>query len=257
MDSVKMLQILIEVAEEVIRPRFRSLAEGEVEQKAPGDFVTVADREAEKAVISRLEGLVPDALIVGEEGTFFSDRAMLALPEAELAYTIDPIDGTANFVAGKPDYGMMVAETRKGAITRAWIWQPEYQRSYVAELGAGVYRNDEQLSIVARDRLPIGVASNRRFRKKSGNGEIAPISCSSGSAAFDYPNVIEGVTDFVYYRKLKPWDHCPGALLVHELGGLSQTLDGEKYSASTVGEHLIAAASPEIWNAAAAAWKVM
>ena len=45
-DTVAVLELMKQVAAEVITPRFRALADGEVIEKNPGDLVTVADREA-------------------------------------------------------------------------------------------------------------------------------------------------------------------------------------------------------------------
>lgn len=250
MDSSQVLQVLREVGEEVVRPKFRALNDGDIEQKAPGDFVTVADRAAEVAIVTRLKQLAPDALFVGEEDTFASERALRALPTASLAYTIDPIDGTSNFVNGRREYAMMIAEVRSGVTTRAWIWQPEYERAYVAERGAGLYRDDQRVAPIVRDRAPLGCASNRRYHGQTGGGLISPVIGSAWSAGFDYPNVLDGVTDYVYYRKLKPWDHLPGALMLAEVGGVSRTRDGVDYTAATDTQHLIAAATPQIWQIA-------
>ncbi|MDO4784209.1 MAG: inositol monophosphatase [Propionibacteriaceae bacterium] len=256
MDSAAMIQLLDEVAELVVRPRFRALGAGEVEQKAPGDFVTVADREAAREIVERLRGLAPGALLVGEESTFASPDALARLPEAALAYTIDPIDGTANFVKGSPDYALMVAEVRSGQTTRAWIWQPEYRRSYVCERGGGVYRDGERLAPVPREGLPVGAASSKRYHGHHLEGAIAPVVRSSGSAAFDYPNLMEGRVDYLYYKRVCPWDHLGGTLMVGELGGLSKTMDGAAYGPATppTASHLLVAASAPIWEVANRHW---
>src|SRR5690625_4572974 len=69
MDTDAILTLLKETAAELITPRFRALSEEEVMEKAPGDLVTVADREAEVAITARLREAYPDALILGEEAT--------------------------------------------------------------------------------------------------------------------------------------------------------------------------------------------
>jgi 3'-phosphoadenosine 5'-phosphosulfate (PAPS) 3'-phosphatase len=55
------------VAAEVIVPRFRALATHEVEEKAPGELVTIADREAEQQLEPVLRRLLPGSRVVGEE----------------------------------------------------------------------------------------------------------------------------------------------------------------------------------------------
>lgn len=254
MDSARILAIMQEVADEVIRPKFRALTAGEIEQKLPGDFVTVVDRAAELAIAERLSSLAPAALIVGEEETYYSAAKLDALSTAELAYTIDPIDGTRNFVQGSPDYAVMIAEVRSGETTRAWIWQPELSRAFTAELGAGCFLNDEPILSISRDRAPIGATSNEAYRYHDAGGTVAPVICSAWSAGFDYPNLITGKVDYLFYSHLMPWDHLPGGLMVTEAGGVTRTLAGVPYNAAVRGRRLIAAASPEIWELAAAGW---
>ncbi len=67
MDTDAVLRLMQEVAAEVIDPRFRSLSEGEIDEKGPGDLVTAADREAEVLITRVLRAAYPDAVILGEE----------------------------------------------------------------------------------------------------------------------------------------------------------------------------------------------
>ena len=46
MTTEEILGLLQDVAARVITPRFRALASGEIDEKTPGDYVTIADREA-------------------------------------------------------------------------------------------------------------------------------------------------------------------------------------------------------------------
>ena len=71
MDTAAVLELMQETAAEVINPRFRALADGDVETKShASDFVTVADREAEVMLTERLRAANPDAVVVGEEAIF-------------------------------------------------------------------------------------------------------------------------------------------------------------------------------------------
>ena len=135
-----MLGLLMDVAEQVINPRFRALADGEIHEKRPGDLVTDADREAEVLITAALTGAYPDAVVLGEE-TFAGDPALMErYAVADHAFTVDPVDGTKNFVHGSKDHAVMVSETVAGEAVRAWIWQPQHGLGYVAERGAGTWR---------------------------------------------------------------------------------------------------------------------
>lgn len=233
-------ELIRDVTERLIAPRFRSLAADEVIMKRPGDVVTVADREAEAALTAALRQAHPDALIVGEEATFADPRALAGLADADHAWVIDPVDGTRNFAAGKDDFGVMVAETRRGETTRAWIWQPRYGDMYVAELGAGATRNGESLPRLMPGGSPWRAAAWPRLSRTDAPGLRLRSTC--GSCAIDYPALARGETDALAYRSVHPWDHLPGTLIVAEVGGLAR-LDGVRYRPGSTGRVLIVAAA--------------
>ena len=140
MDTAAVTAAIREVADTEILPKFRALADDEIIEKRPGDVVTVADRLAEQALTRIFRAANPDCLVVGEEGIYADPTPLKALPTADLAWVIDPIDGTRNFASGSPDFAVMVAEVRSGVTTRGWIWQPQFGRGYVVERGAGVLK---------------------------------------------------------------------------------------------------------------------
>ena len=97
-----MLTLLQDVAEEVINPRFRTLEDDQIAEKNPGDLVTVADREAEVIITAALRAAYPDALVLGEEAEATDDTLVDRFNAADHAFTVDPVDGTKNFVKGSP-----------------------------------------------------------------------------------------------------------------------------------------------------------
>ncbi|HEU5242270.1 MAG TPA: inositol monophosphatase [Ornithinibacter sp.] len=230
LSSDAVLDLLREVAAEVITPRFRSLAAGEVTEKNPGDLVTVADREAEVLITDRLTAAYPDAVVLGEEAYAADHSRMDRYLAAEHAFTVDPVDGTKNFVHGSPDHAVMVAETVGGETVRAWIWQPEHGVSWVAERGAGTWRDGSRVRVtpVDRDTAPRGVTSMWSMRDQALEGMPA-MRLSWVCCGVDYPRLIEGATDYILYSRSNPWDHAPGSLLVAEAGGTVGHPDGTPY----------------------------
>lgn len=224
--------LLVEVGQRVVVPRFRSLGRDEIEEKRPGDLVTVADREAERLLTDALRDASPDALVIGEEATFSDPGAVDGLARAEHAWVIDPVDGTRNFAHGNPDFGMILAEVRHGRTTRGWIWQPMYDAMWIAESGAGATRNSERLPRRPAVAAPPRVAGWRRVRRQSPAGfDLHP---THGACAVDYPALAVGALDALVYGRPKPWDHLAGALLVREVGG--EALVGDRrYDADSTG----------------------
>jgi fructose-1,6-bisphosphatase/inositol monophosphatase family enzyme len=231
-NTQEVLQLLQDVAEEVINPRFRSLSEDQVTEKNPGDLVTVADREAEVRITEALSAAYPDALVLGEEATHTDDTLLPRFREADHAFTVDPIDGTKNFVSGSRDHAVMAAELRGGEVVRSWIWQPQHDTAYVAERGGGAWRNGERLT-----RPPVGaglrgVTSRRRWIGQSLDG-LAPLELTWICCGVDYPKLAEGAADYLLYTGTKPWDHAPGSLLLEEAGAFVGTFEGGRYLAQS------------------------
>jgi fructose-1,6-bisphosphatase/inositol monophosphatase family enzyme len=255
MDEVA--RVLREVSAEVIEPRFEALRDGDVRFKSPGEIVTVADEESERLLTSRLGQLVPEAVIVGEEQ--FSDGTGLADALGhEQVWLVDPLDGTANFVAGSPEWAVMVALLRQGMTCASWIWQPVAGTMYQAERRAGAARNGQP---VVRGRPSAAAVDLRgsvltrfldeatRERTDRNRHRFAAINPGTSSAGIDYPLLVDGGQDFVMFWRTLPWDHAPGALLVEESGGWVRRLDGSEYAPRQTSSGLLAAASPAAWQA--------
>lgn len=254
MDTQGILDLLKETAAEVVVPRFRQLAAGDVEEKNPGDFVTVADREAEVYLTRLLRGVYPTAVIVGEEGVFANPSLLDGVHGAEHAFLIDPIDGTRNFVSGRDEYGVMLAEVRDGVTTRGWIYQPQTGRAYVAEHGAGAALDGAPITRTPNPRPPLGATAKRALHGFTAEGRLSPVTRSAWCCAFDYPMVLHGDVDFLVYSTLHPWDHLAGSLMVTESGGVSRTLDGLDYCLQTRTGGLIVARDAATWQTARETW---
>ena len=228
MDTDDVLILLREVADKVINPRFRGLTAEEVMEKNPGDLVTVADHEAEVLITETLSRAYPDALVLGEEAAAADATLTDRFRAAGHAFTVDPVDGTKNFVNGSPDHAVMVAELRGGETVRSWIWQPQHEMAYVAELGAGAWCNGERLTRPPLGEGLRGVTSRRSWIGRA-LGTLGALDLTWVCCGVDYPHLVEGAADYALYRRPKPWDHAPGSLLLTEAGGFVGTFEGDPY----------------------------
>src|SRR5580692_7741557 len=105
-------QIIREVGVAEIMPRFRKLAAGDVQMKGKDDPVTIADQESERVLTERFTDYLPGSTVVGEEGVSRDKSVLNRLKDDDPVWIIDPIDGTRNFVAGIPEFAVMVALVR-------------------------------------------------------------------------------------------------------------------------------------------------
>ena len=254
----KVAEILSETAAEVIEPRFRSLAAGEVMEKAPGEVVTVADREAELIIAERLRGVLA-VPVVGEEAVSADPSLVKALCTEPAVWLVDPLDGTGNFVAGKSDYAVMVALVRKGEAVAGWIWQPVPGIAYAAERGSGAWRNGERLRRAPAEGGPCfwrGAVLSRFMEPETrsivdrGARVFGRVTRGSRAAGVEYPRIATGDQEFTLFWHTLPWDHAPGSLLVTEAGGAAARLDGEPYRPGRHVDGLLVAADEDCWQQA-------
>jgi len=132
--------LLRQAAQREILPRFRNLTEGSVRTKSgPLDFVTEADEAAEAMIEAGLRAAFPGCVVVGEEATTADPSLLHRLKDADLAFVVDPVDGTANFASGLPLFGVMAAAIVRGEIVASAIHDPLGDDTAMAVRGEGAW----------------------------------------------------------------------------------------------------------------------
>ena len=249
--------LMRQVSAEVILPRYRNLAAHEVVEKAANELVTIADRESEDRLSEGLAKLLPEARIIGEEACA-ADAALLNGLGDGLVWIIDPIDGTGNFAAGRPPFGVMIALAEGGVAIAGWILDPLTGRLCHAARGRGARVDGERVQ--ARESgaaVPVAgistlfIDSDQRAdleRRAEGRLDIVPIP---RCAAEQYPRVAFGVNDLALFNRTLAWDHAAGVLFLNEAGGVAARLDGSRYRVDSDELGLLAAASPAMWEKSA------
>jgi fructose-1,6-bisphosphatase/inositol monophosphatase family enzyme len=130
--------ILADAAQTEIMPRFRRLGDGEIRQKtSAADLVTEADVNAERLITARLRERYPSAMVVGEEACSDKPALLDGLGDADLAFVVDPVDGTFNFASGVPLFGVMLAVVVKGETVAGIIHDPVGKDWLIGAKGAG------------------------------------------------------------------------------------------------------------------------
>lgn len=224
-----------ETAAAELLPRFRNLAKDEIREKKPGDIVTVADLASEQRLASGLARILPGVPVVGEEAVE-ADRSLVELigRPGESCWIVDPLDGTANFAAGRDRFAMIVCLVHDTRTIGGWILDVPNDRMAAAELGRGVTLDGVTVVPGAPARPPAGMIGDRirkEFdRQLTGSrrdrlGELSTLRC----AGREYIEILAGRYDFNLYRMTKPWDHAAGALMLAEAGGAAIRFSGAPY----------------------------
>ncbi|MBN9450169.1 MAG: DUF423 domain-containing protein [Bosea sp.] len=139
-DHETLAAILAEAGRREVMPRFRNLAEGEIrEKRSATDLVTEADEAAERFISAELARAFPGATLVGEEAAAADPALLERLADAELAFVIDPIDGTLNYASDLPLFAVMAAALVKGEVVAAVIHDPVVEDSAMALRGEGAW----------------------------------------------------------------------------------------------------------------------
>ncbi|MDG2243760.1 MAG: inositol monophosphatase family protein [Rhodospirillaceae bacterium] len=244
-------QLIKSVSKNTILPRYKSLANNEIRTKSgPGDLVTIADEEAECALAEGLTALLPGSKIVGEEAAAADPSVLDLLSNPEPVWIIDPIDGTANFVAGRDAFGVIVALVEDGITRMGWIHDPLSTRTVWAEQYQGTWISDQRMTVDTRVETNLSVLNyahyHRAFRPMpSPLGENTYL----GSAAHEYLALVENRLQVSSFSRLSPWDHAAGILIHKEAGGYTATLDGVPYTpADTEQRGILSAPSKSIWD---------
>ena len=250
-DISSVSQLIVEVSEAEIMPRFRNLCAEQIREKGPGDLVTEADVEAERALTRSLRTLLPGSLVVGEEAVAADDSVLDRLGSASPIWIIDPVDGTANFAKGNEIFGVIVALVIGGQVVAGWIYDPVGKRLAVCETGQGAWLNDERMTCAKDKPLKemVGIVSTSRVK---GDFRSAVNACvRSGSAAHDYINLARGKYDFTLYRRVKPWDHAAGVLMHAEAGGFTMLLTHRPYALRPSKVGILSTSSQTTWDSLA------
>jgi myo-inositol-1(or 4)-monophosphatase len=203
-----------------------------IEQKGHNDFVSDADRAAEKAVINCIHKHYPDHAILAEESGASGD--------SDTVWIIDPLDGTTNYLHGFPVWAVSIGVQEKGRMEHAVVYDPLRQELFTASRGKGAQVDGHKIRVSGQRELPRALIGTG-FPYREVNMDIGPYMGMlaktihntagvrrAGAAALDLCYVAAGRLDAYFETGLAPWDLAAGALILREAGGIVSGLDGSE-----------------------------
>lgn len=258
--------ILAVAARTEIMPRFRKLTPAQIRRKSSAfDLVTEADEAAEAAISAALTTAFPGAVVIGEESTHKEPALLDTIAGAELAFIVDPVDGTRNFASHLPLFGVMTAVTMRGEVVAGVIHDPVCRDWAYAVRGDGAWIEEEggaHRPLRVADPVPVAgmdgfIGTNFLPESLRGmvNGNLSRLGTTSSlrCAAHEYRMAAAGHCHLLFYNRLLPWDHAAGWLLHREAGGYSAHFDGTPYRPTHFSGGLICAPDEATWHLARAA----
>ena len=209
------------------KPLIRDFGEIEnlqVSSKAPGDFVSSADKRTEKILIDEFQKAYPEHGIITEE------TGIINKSNKNNRWIIDPIDGTMNFLNGVPQFAISIGYEENQEIKCGVIFNPITNEMFIAEKGSGAFLNNSRIRVSNKKNLQDsllvtgGPKQSSKIKDKIFSEYISVSKKVSnvrkfGSASLDLAYVASGRFDGYWQRELNYWDVAAGIIIVKEAGG--------------------------------------
>ena len=188
-------------------------------------ILTETDLAVGKLLISQVKSAYPDYNIIDEEAGVIDNGS-------EFTWVIDPIDGTSNFAAGIPTYGIMLGLLKDSTPIAGGIVLPAFNQLLIAEKGQGAYCNEEKIAVSSETKLLNSLLSygidghqeNPTLTEKEAKllGEIILHirNLRTSNSSFDTAMVALGKYGGFLNRTSKIWDNVAQQIIIEEAGGI-------------------------------------
>ncbi len=202
----------------------------QVSMKGPANFVSNADRQAEKTLYEELSYARPDYGFAMEESGVIEGK------DPSYRWIIDPLDGTCNFLHGLPHFAISVAVEQDGAIIAGVTYDPIRDEMFTAAKGEGAFLNNRRIRVSSRQRMEESLLVTSLSIKNTPvfNDTVAKLGDlrssiqavrSFGATSLDLAYVAAGRFDVFWRRHSSIWDIAAGMILVKEAGGMVSELE--------------------------------
>lgn len=203
-------------------------------QKGTNDFVSNADKAAEKVILDLLQTRFRQDGFIAEESGISGD------PGAEFQWCIDPLDGTSNFLHGAQNWCVSIGLLQNGQPVMGVIFDPTRNELFEGVVGTGARLNSAPVVVsTAKDpaSATIGLGHVPRVPIETFCLDTARILKAGfafrqvGAGALMLAYVSAGRVDAYFERHMWPWDAVAGLALIRAAGG-----EHLPYSTSTRGD---------------------
>lgn len=192
-------------------------------KESRASVVCEADLNAERFIVGRVRRQFPTHGIIAEESGCQPG-------ESEFTWVIDPLDGTSNFVAGIPWFGVQIGVLRGNEPILGAMYLPMDDTLYFAEAGRGTFRNRRRVRVTAGRKLEnvlcaFGMDATGSQRELLANAKLLVRVASvvrnvrTTNSLVDFCYTVDGRLGGCINLNTKIWDIVPGWLALQEAGG--------------------------------------
>lgn len=217
------------IGAEIVASHFGVVRSGDLKKRS--DPVTIADKEAEAAIVAFLGRERPDDGILAEEGSGSATEGR--------RWIIDPLDGTVNFIHAIPAVAVSIALYDGDQPLVGVVHDVCRGEVFAASLGDGATVDGRAMKVSPTSALADAVVGtgfpyDHHLHAPAYAANLAAVLADVngirriGSAALDLAWVAAGRFDAYWELVLAPWDMAAGNLLVTEAGGRLSTPAGNE-----------------------------
>ncbi|MBR9997885.1 MAG: inositol monophosphatase [Cyclobacteriaceae bacterium] len=225
----KLIMNAMKEASKILMDGFGGFIKGTLKENQ-SSIVTEMDVAAERKIAHLISRKYPDHSIIGEEKG-------AVLTGSEYTWIIDPIDGTSNYAAGIPWFGILLAVLRHDQPMAAGAYLPFYDQMYYAERGKGAFRNGKPIRVSGEQNLKnvlIAYATDFSEDAKKTRMETDILhdmiknvrNIRGTNSLIDFCYVADGRLGAAINYNCKIWDIAALYLIIHEAGGKMTDLNG-------------------------------
>ena len=200
-------------------------------KESAASVVTEFDIASEEAIVSILRARHPSDSIIGEETGFDQHPG-------DITWVVDPLDGTSNYTAGLPWFGVLIAALRGVETVAAGVHFPLLGALYYAEKGQGVWRDGQRVGMTSETQLSNVLCSygfdgcpdleqTRQTATQLARLANASRNVRNTNCFLDFAHTIDGRYGACANRGTKIWDIASAALMLPEAGGVLVDLRGD------------------------------
>jgi len=237
---------IVKQAAQFISKEYDHFENSKVRFKDKNDLVSYVDIETENFLKKEFLKILPGSEFIAEE----SHIAGTKVPK--IAWIIDPLDGTTNFVHKLPLFCVSVALMVDDKVRFGVVHEVKQNECFYSWEGSKAYMNGKEIHVSQTTELMSSLIATGfpfkdfhlldfyidflKYLMKNSRGVRR-----LGSAAADLAYVACGRFDAFYEYNLSPWDVAGGSFIVQQAGGLVSDFDGKDNF--LFGKEIVAASS--------------
>jgi myo-inositol-1(or 4)-monophosphatase len=182
-------------------------------EKSPGQLVCDVDLAVDAMLKERLGALIPDAGWLSEETQDDARRL-----DCARVWVVDPIDGTRDFLRGRPGWAVSVALVEAGQPVVGVLAAPARDERWLAVAGGGATRNGERL--VASERALLAGARVPADALPKADRDFVAVA-KPNAIALRMAMVAAGEADLLATARWgHEWDVAASVLIAREAGAV-------------------------------------